>query len=127
MGSKVKGQTERELKSRLKKIEEDRDDLRWQLKRFQEQEEEERQELQRQYLILDEMRECVSSNDRRILEVIEETQGLMNSIRINKREMADSLIEIERKKNIEWDMEEEDIREQQRILSEEETEDFKAG
>ena len=127
MGSKVKGQTERELKSRLKKIEEDRDDLRWQLKRFQEQEEEERQELQRQYLILDEMRECVSSNDRRILEVIEETQGLMHSIRINKREMADSLIEIERKKNIEWDMEEEDIREQQRILSEEETEDFKAG
>ena len=127
MGSKVQGQTERELKSRLKKIEEDRDDLRWQLKRFQEQEEEERQELQRQYLILDEMRECVSSNDRRILEVIEETQGLMNSIRINKREMADSLIEIERRKNIEWDMEEEDIREQQRILSEEETEDFKAG
>ena len=122
MGSKVKGQTERELKSRLKKIEEDRDDLRWQLKRFQEQEEEERQELQRQYLILDEMRECVSSNDRRILEVIEETQGLMNSIRISKQEIADSLKEMERKKNMEWNMEEEDIREQQRMLSEKEME-----
>ncbi len=122
MENRVRGETERELKSRLKKIEEDRDDLRLQLKKFQEQEEEEGQELQRQYFILEEMRQCVSPNDRNILEVIEETQDMMNSIRISKQEIADSLKEMERKKNMEWNMEEEDIREQQRMLSEKEME-----
>ena len=116
----MKKETREELQKRIKKMEEERDDLRRQEKKFREEREEEDWELQKQYHVLDEMRMQTGQEDRRLLELIEESQNMINSIGREKPETADLFKENVRIKNLEWDMQEEDIADRIRLLQQEE-------
>ena len=104
----MKKEKREELQKRIKKMEEERDDLRRQEKKFREEREEEDWELQKQCHALDEMRMQTGPEDRRLLELIEESQNMINSIGREKAETAGLFKENVRKKNLEWDMQEED-------------------
>ncbi len=116
----MKKETREELQKRIKKMEEERDDLRRQEKKFREEREEEDWELQKQCHALDEMRMQTGPEDRRLLKLIEESQNMINSIGREKAETADLFKENVRIKNLEWDMQEEDIADRIRLLQQEE-------
>lgn len=110
--------TEEELLKEKKKLEEEREDFIRQTKEFEERQEDEQRELQRQYHVLEDMRNKVSPNDHRLISLINENQELMESLRIRGIEMLENVKENLRKKKTEWYMREEDLMDEMKRLRE---------
>lgn len=118
----MKTQTKEELHKRMRKIEEERDDLRRRSDRLRDRREDEEWLLRKQYKALDDMRMQTTAGDQRMLALLEDIQNQINCLGRVKEETSDSFKEDVRKKNLEWDRQEEDISEQIYTLEQEEDE-----
>ena len=104
-----KNKTEEELKNRLKHIDEDRDTLARRTREIWQEEEEEDQRLRKEYQDSEYMREACTPGDADILQLLDEKQAILNTMRIQKSEFKENYQEEIRKQNLRMDMDEEDI------------------
>lgn len=111
---------EEEMLAQLRKVEEERSDLEDYVRRFQKQDEEEEERNYRIYLNAEQMRESCTTEDHGILQLLYEKQELFAGIKKKRGECRNELQQTMKKKYMEMEMKEEDIRSQIQELHNEE-------
>ncbi len=108
-----------ELTERLKKLEEEREELEKRILVVERIENEEDANGYRNYMALEHMRDNCRTEDVEILQMLDEQQDMLNQNRKQRQEFADMFREENKKTMLAMEMQEEDIREQIQLLKKE--------
>lgn len=108
-----------ELTEKLKKLEEEREELEKRILAVERIENEEDANGYRNYMALEHMRENCRAEDVEILQMLDEQQDMLNQNRKQRQEFADMFREENKKTMLAMEMQEEDIREQIQLLKKE--------
>ncbi len=109
---------EEELYNELKKVEKEREELERGIQLIRKLEEEEDERSYRAYCGTEQMIECCSLEDTKLLRLLDEKQYILNQMKRQRQDFAGELMQGIKKKNREMDMREEDLLEQLQILNE---------
>lgn len=111
---------EEEMLVQLRKVEEEKEDLEKYVHRLQKLEEEEEEQDYRTYLDVEQMREGCAPENYEILQLLHEEQKFLGNMKKKRGEFRSERQQMMKKKYVEMEMKEEDIRSQIQELHNEE-------
>ena len=115
--------TNEEIELEFQKLELEKEDFMREMKKIKSHLESEEWEDRRQYNEIANMREACSAQDSRMIGMLEELEENLRRVNIERHSIMDSLIDVEKKKRLEWNILEERLCDEQARINEQENED----